>query len=135
MIRLLYTKSVSRKRMQIYIWSTWILLGLFSGKNLDIYYILSRTMVLYKDCRFLEWVMSIIFIYSLFLNSLKILLKYSWFTTYYFYFKKFILYWSIVDLQCCVSFRYIEKWVNYIYTVSILFKLFSHLGYYRIISS
>ena len=29
------------------------------------------------------------------------------------HFKKF--YWSIADLQCCVSFRYIAKWFSYTY--------------------
>ena len=28
----------------------------------------------------------------------------------------FILYWNIVDLQCCVSFKYIAKWFSYAYT-------------------
>ena len=28
----------------------------------------------------------------------------------------FILYWSIADLQCCVSFRYTAKWFHYPYT-------------------
>ena len=28
----------------------------------------------------------------------------------------FILYWSIVDLKCCVSFRYTAKWFSYTYT-------------------
>ena len=32
--------------------------------------------------------------------------------------KKFflILYWNIVDLQCCVSFRYAAMWFSYTYT-------------------
>ena len=28
----------------------------------------------------------------------------------------FILYWSIVDLQCCVSYRFMAKWFSYIFT-------------------
>ena len=28
----------------------------------------------------------------------------------------FILYWSIVDLQCCVSFRYTANGFSYTYT-------------------
>ena len=28
----------------------------------------------------------------------------------------FILYWSIVDLQCYLSFRCTEKWFSYTYT-------------------
>ena len=28
----------------------------------------------------------------------------------------FILYWGIVDLQCCVNFRYTAKWFSYTYT-------------------
>ena len=32
----------------------------------------------------------------------------------FFFLKNF--YWSIVDLQCCVSFRYTAKWISYTYT-------------------
>ena len=28
----------------------------------------------------------------------------------------FNFYWSIVDLQCCVSFSYTAKWISYTYT-------------------
>ena len=28
----------------------------------------------------------------------------------------FFFYWSLVDLQCCVSFRYTAKWISYTYT-------------------
>ena len=45
----------------------------------------------------------------------------------------FILYWSIINLQYCVSFRYIDKWFSYTY-IYIFFKLFSHIGYCRILS-
>ena len=31
----------------------------------------------------------------------------------YLFKKNFILYWSIVDLQCCVGFRRTAKWYNY----------------------
>ena len=36
--------------------------------------------------------------------------------------------WSIVDLQCCVSFRYTAKWFGYTYThisISIIFQILS----------
>ena len=35
---------------------------------------------------------------------------------YLFIYEQFILYWIIVDLQCCASFRYITKWFIYTYT-------------------
>ena len=28
----------------------------------------------------------------------------------------FVLYWSIIDSQCCVSFKYTAKWFSYTYT-------------------
>ena len=45
----------------------------------------------------------------------------------------FILYWSIVDLQCCISFRCTEN-VLCIDIDILLFKFFSHLVFYRIAS-
>ena len=38
-----------------------------------------------------------------------------------------ILYWSILDLQHCVSFRCTAKWFSYTY--SFFFRFFSHIGY------
>ena len=35
---------------------------------------------------------------------------------YFIFFLIFILYWTIVDLQCCVSFRCIARWFSYTYT-------------------
>ena len=46
-------------------------------------------------------------------------------------FKIFILYWSIVDLQC-VNFRYTAVIPLNIY--SFFFRFFPHIGYYRILS-
>ena len=39
-------------------------------------------------------------------------------------------YWSIVDLQCCVSFRCTAKWMSYTYTYThfFCFWFFSHVG-------
>ena len=44
----------------------------------------------------------------------------------------FILYWSIVGKQCCISFQYTAIWK--IYICLFFFKFFSHLAYYRISS-
>ena len=43
----------------------------------------------------------------------------------------FILYWSRVDLQCCVSFRCMASGSVTHIRVSVRFQVFSHLGYYR----
>ena len=42
----------------------------------------------------------------------------------------FILYWSMVDLQHCISFRCMAKWFSYIYTYicTNFFKFFFHAG-------
>jgi len=45
----------------------------------------------------------------------------------------FILCWSIVDLQCCVSFRCIAKMLQ-LYICLFFLKFFPHLGYYRLLS-
>ena len=43
---------------------------------------------------------------------------------FYFFNLIFILYRGIVDLQCCVSFRYTAKWFSYTYIyISILFQV------------
>ena len=44
---------------------------------------------------------------------------------WFFFFFKINFYWNIVDLQCCVSFRYTGKWVNstYTYRQFVFFKL------------
>ena len=39
--------------------------------------------------------------------------------------------WSIVDIQCCVSFRYLAKWFSYIK----FSRFFSLIDYYRILST
>ena len=46
----------------------------------------------------------------------------------------FIFNWNIVDLQCCVSFRWTAKWFNYAYTHMFSFRFFSFIGYYKILS-
>ena len=44
-------------------------------------------------------------------------------------------YWSIVDLQCFVSFRYTTKWFSYAYTINLFFfKFLSQWSCYRILS-
>ena len=42
--------------------------------------------------------------------------------------------WSIVDLQCCLSFRYMVEWISYIYTYLLYFGYFSHIDHYRVLS-
>jgi len=64
-----------------------------------------------------EWVMSV-HLFLLFISDYKK-------KTVSFYFKKIYLffYWSIVDLQCCISFRS-AKWFRYIYAyIRIIFQI------------
>ena len=42
--------------------------------------------------------------------------------------------WSIVDLQCSVCFKCTTKLISYTHNISTLFRLFSHIGYYRILN-
>ena len=45
--------------------------------------------------------------------------------------------WSIVDFQCCVSFRCTAEWISYKYTYIhsfIFFRFFSHIDHYRALS-
>ena len=46
--------------------------------------------------------------------------------------KILILYWSIVDLQCCVNFK--MSWL-YIHMYLFFSKLFLHISYYRMLST
>ena len=40
----------------------------------------------------------------------------------FFFFLQFdFFFWSIVDLSCCISFRYTAQWLNYIHFFQILF--------------
>ena len=41
---------------------------------------------------------------------------------------------GVVVLQCCVSFLCTEKWICYTHTHTFFFSIFSHIGYYRILS-
>ena len=47
------------------------------------------------------------------------------------FFLKHIFYWSIVDFQC---FRCTAKWFSYTYTHILFLKLFSTIGYYKILT-
>ena len=51
--------------------------------------------------------------------------KESWtWATPFLYFQSFLFFWSIVDLQCCVSFRCIAKWMYmYMYIYSLFLKI------------
>ena len=41
--------------------------------------------------------------------------------------------WSIVDLQCSVNFRCTAKLISYTHNTVTLFRLFSHIGLYRVL--
>ena len=45
-------------------------------------------------------------------------------------------YWSIGELQGCVSFRYIAKWISHtcMYIYPFFFRFFSHIGYHRVLN-
>ena len=45
----------------------------------------------------------------------------------------FIFYWSIVNLQCCVSFKCTARWFIYTYIHAFFFRFFSIIGYYKIL--
>ena len=49
------------------------------------------------------------------------------------YYFSISLYWSIINLKCCVSFRCITKWFSYTYTYSLIIRFFSHTDYYRLL--
>ena len=52
-------------------------------------------------------------------------------------FQPSIFYWSIINLQCCISFKYTPKWFSYLYALYIyifFFKFFSIVGYYKILN-
>ena len=49
------------------------------------------------------------------------------------------VFWSIVDLQCCVSFRCTAKRISYVYVIyiyvyTLLFRFFTYIGYYTVLS-
>jgi len=46
----------------------------------------------------------------------------------------FTFYQIIVDLQCCVCFRYTANWFLCIYIYIHFFRFFSHIGYNKILS-
>ena len=48
--------------------------------------------------------------------------------------KKFITYWSMVDLHCCVGFRGTAKSLSYIYVCPLFSRFFPHIGYSRMLS-
>ena len=53
----------------------------------------------------------------------------------YFFNLIFILYWSIVDLQCRVSFQVYSKVIQlYMYIYPFFYTFVLHIGYYRILS-
>ena len=63
-------------------------------------------------------------------------LNYCSFLGQFFLFLKkinFFLYWSIVDLHYCVSFRGYTKVIQ-LYIYPFFFRFFSHIGYYIILS-
>ena len=41
----------------------------------------------------------------------------------------FKFYWHIVNIQCCISFRCTAKLISYVLPI-----LFSHIGYYKLLS-
>ena len=43
-------------------------------------------------------------------------------------------YWSIVALQCCISFNCIAKWISCTCTYILFFWFPSHLGHHRVLS-
>ena len=59
------------------------------------------------------------------------LFNYLFFYIYTYFFLFFIFYWSVVDLQC---FRYTARWFSYTNTHILLLKLFSIIGYYKLLT-
>ena len=58
-------------------------------------------------------------LFSLFFLRMAVLIGTKWYLICVFY----ISYGSIVDLQCCVSFRYTAKWFNYTYIYIHFFQI------------
>lgn len=69
------------------------------------------------------------FLFSIWLSTLFFCKSFN-----IFYSLVFVLYWNIVNLQLCVSFRCVAKWLRYITYVHSFFRFFYHIVYYKILS-
>ena len=56
---------------------------------------------------------NIVMVSYFFYNSVYVWL--GFYFQHYYFFKKFLFYWSIVDLQCCINFYCKAKWFGYTY--------------------
>ena len=93
----------------------WILYSIMSGLELILSQFLKNSINFFTSRTFNSSFKA----YTWLCFSLPVLVSQFLFSLYLF------IYWSIIDLQCCVSFSYTAKWFRYIY-VYILF-------YYRLL--
>ena len=80
----------------------------------------TNTTLLPISSHFLTTVLTSLYLFYSFIIQLYIHRYYS--LVHLKTFDVFLFYWSVVDLQCCISFTCTAKWFSYTYCILILFS-------------